>query len=129
MTDALGNPLAFILTPGQKHDCPQGEPLLSAVVLTESQASQVSAVLGDKGYDSSALVETIEGLGAEAVIPSRKNRKEPREHDRELYKERNKVECFFGRIKQYRRVATRYEKTARNYLAMVHLASAMVWLL
>ena len=66
---------------------------------------------------------------AAAVIPSKRNRVEPRAHDADLYKDRNKVECLIGRVKQYRRVATRYEKTARNYLAMLHLVSAMVWLL
>lgn len=87
------------------------------------------AVLADKGYDSDALVDYIASLGAQAVIPSRKRRRQAREIDRELYKDRNKVERFIGRIKHYRRVATRYEKTGRNYLAMLHLVSAMVWLL
>lgn len=117
------------LTPGQKHDCPQAEPLLDAVVVTESDAEAVEAVLADKGYDSAELVAHVEAMEAEAVIPSRKRRKQPREHDRELYKERNKVERFFGRIKHYRRIGTRYEKSGRNYLAMLHLVSAMVWLL
>lgn len=98
-------------------------------MLTEEDAEAVEAVLADKGYDSADLVARIEALEAEAVIPSRKNRKVPREHDRELYKERNKVERFFGRVKHYRRIATRYEKTGRNYLSMLHLVSAMVWLL
>ncbi len=127
--DALGNPLAFTLTGGQRNDITQAEPLLDAVVMSEEDAAAVRAVLADKGYDADRFVERIESLGAEAVIPSRKNRKAPREHDVELYKDRNKVERFFGRIKHYRRVATRYEKTARNYLAMLHLVSAMVWLL
>lgn len=87
------------------------------------------AVLADKGYDSDALLAYIASLGAQAVIPSRKNRRQQRAIDRELYKDRNKVERFFNRIKHYRRVATRYEKTGRNYLAMLHVVSAMVWLL
>lgn len=91
--------------------------------------SDLVAVLADKGYDSNALLAYIASLSAEAVIPSRKNRRQQREIDRELYKDRNKVERFFNRIKHYRRVATRYEKTGRNYLAMLHLVSAMVWLL
>lgn len=123
MCDALGNPLAFTLTPGQAGDCPQAVPLLEQV-----NAEEVEAVLGDRGYDSDALVAHIALMEAQAVIPSRKNRKVPREHDAELYKERNAVERFFNRIKHYRRVATRYEKTARNYLAMLHVVSAMVWL-
>lgn len=71
----------------------------------------------------------IASLEAEAVIPSKQNRLEQREISLELYKDRNKVERFINRIKHYRRVATRYEKTARNYLAMLHLVSTLVWLL
>ncbi len=71
----------------------------------------------------------IEAQEAEAVIPSKRNRKVQREIDLNLYKDRNKIERFFGRLKHYRRVATRYEKTARNYMAFVYLASTMIWLL
>ena len=85
-------------------------------------------VIGDKGYDSDALVKVIEASGAEAVIPPRKNRTDPRPYDPDRYKDRNLVERFWGRAKQYRRVATRYEKTARNFLAFVHLASIMILL-
>ena len=123
------------LTGGHRNDITQAEPLLASVVRTADDTEAIRAVLADKGYDSDSFVEQIEALGAEAVIPSRKNRTVAREHDVELYKDRNPppsaavVERFFGRIKHYRRVATRYEKTARNYLAMLHLVSAMVWLL
>lgn len=90
----------------------------------------MTAVLGDKGYDSGDLVAYIESVfEAEAVIPSRRNAKQPRKINRNLYKDRNKVERFIGRIKQYRRVATRYEKTACAYLSMVHVASILVLLL
>jgi transposase len=90
----------------------------------------VEAVLGDKGYDSKDLATHItEDFEAEVVIPSRKNAKEPREIDRELYKDRNKIERFIGRVKHYRRVATRYEKTARNYMSFLHVASIMTLLL
>ncbi len=117
------------LNGGQRHDITQAEPLLSAAALTVDDAEAIQAVLADKGYDANDFVDEIEALGAEAVIPSRKNRTVAREHDVELYKDRYKIECFFGRIKHYRRIATRYEKTARNYLALLHLASALVWLL
>lgn len=127
-SDALGNPLAVVLTPGQQHDCPLADVLLDEVLTTDEEVAAVKAVLADRGYDSKDLVMQIEDLDAKAVIPSRKNRKEPREHDAELYRERNKVERLIGRLKQYRRVATRYEKTARNYLAMVHVACSLVWL-
>ena len=121
--DALGNPLGFILTPGQAGDCPQAESLLRPY-----DQEEIKAVLADKGYDSGDLVAYIESFGAQAVIRSRKNSKAPREIDGAFYKERNKIECFFGRMKHFRRVATRYEKTAQNYMAFVHLASIMVLL-
>jgi len=127
--DALGNPLVFRVTPGQRHDITQAEPLLQACTLSEHERDAVKAVLGDKGYDSDALVKYIDSLEAKAVIPSRKSRKEEREYDQELYKERNKVERFFNRIKHYRRVATRYEKAVCNYESFLHVACIMIWLL
>jgi transposase len=85
-------------------------------------------VIADKGYDSTELVEGIEAGGAGAVIPPRSNRKEPRSYDEHLYEERNLVERFLNKVKHCRRVATRYEKTARNYLAFWQLASIVVLL-
>ena len=113
--DALGNPLAFRLTPGQRHEITQAEAL--------------RAVLGDRGYDSNTFIERAEGLGAEAVIPSKKNRTELRQIDRELYKDHNKVERFIGRVKHYRRVATRYDKSVLSYTSFLHVACIMTWLL
>lgn len=128
--DALGNPLAFRLLPGQRHEITQAEALLEEALRkkqlsTEVQRQELRAVLGDKGFDSSAFVAYVEGLGAEAVIPAKKNRNEPREIDRELYKDRNKVERFFGRIKHYRRLATRYDKSALSYASFLHVACIM----
>ncbi len=88
----------------------------------------LEVVIADKGYDSKAVVEAIEARGGEAVIPSLKNRAEPRDYDRERYKDRNLAERFWFKVKQYRRVATRYDKTARNFLAFVHVASIMILL-
>jgi transposase len=88
----------------------------------------IAVVIADKGYDSRAVVEGIESRGAEAVIPSLKNRKVQRDYDRERYRDRNLGERFWFKVKQYRRVATRYEKTARNFLAFVHVASIMILL-
>lgn len=118
--DALGNPVRLILTGGQVADVTQGAALVAGI--------EAGHVIADKGYDSNELVGTIEASGAKAVIPPRSNRKEKREYDRHLYKDRNLVERFINRVKQCRRIATRYEKTARNYLAFWHLASIIVLL-
>lgn len=87
------------------------------------------AVVGDKGYDSEAFAEFIRQRNAEVVIPSRRNAKTPREIDKNLYKDRNKVERLFGRMKHYRRIATRYDKTAVSYLSFVYVAASMILLL
>jgi len=116
----LGLPVRLSLTPGQAADVSQAPALLEGV--------SAAVVIGDKGYDSQALVDARNARGAEAVIPSRSNRKPPRRYDQERYRDRSLVERFWARVKQYRRVATRYEKTARNFLAFVHLTSIMVLL-
>jgi len=85
-------------------------------------------VLADRGYDSDDFVEVIESKGAVAVIPSRRGRKAPRVHDADLYKERNLVERLFQKLKQYRRIATRYERKAKHYLGTLQLAASMIWL-
>ena len=112
--------MRLILTGGQVADVTQGVPLIADI--------KAGHVIADKGYDSHDLVGSIESGGAEAVIPPRSNRKEKREYDRHLDKDRNLVERFINRVKQCRRIATRYEKTARNYLAFWHLASIIVLL-
>ena len=86
------------------------------------------AVIGDKGYDANALVARINATSAKAVIPPRSNRTEQRAYDRHLYKDRNLVERFFSRLKQFRRIATRYEKLARNFTSMLNLVCAYIWL-
>ncbi|WP_265414968.1 IS5 family transposase [Oceanisphaera profunda] len=118
--DALGNPVRLLLTLGLASEYDQAEALLDG--FTPSQ------VLADKGYDSDAFVESIQSVGAEAVIPSRRNRLEPRPLDRHVYKDRNLVERFFQKLKQFRRIATRYERLAKNYQSMLSLVSAVIWL-
>ena len=120
LVDALGNPVEFILTGGQEADVTQAGPLM--------EGHRAGAAIADKAYDSDAVVAAAKRQGAEAVIPSKKNRKVPRDYDEHLYKERKKVEWFISLLKQYRRVATRYEKTARNFLGFVHVASIMILL-
>ena len=112
--------MKFLLTPGQTHDVTQAASMIEGI--------NAEHVLMDKGYDSDELVTVVEKSGAKAVIPPRSNRKTPRDYDREVYRERNKIERLFARLKQCRRIATRYEKTARNFMAFLHLASAMIWL-
>jgi transposase len=118
--DGLGKPVKIILTPGQNHDVTQGPALIAN--------SEAKKKIADKAYDSDRFIEEIESTGAEAVIPPRNNRNEERSYDKEAYKERNVVERFINAIKQCRRVATRYEKTARNFLGIVQLASIFVLL-
>jgi putative transposase len=119
--DALGNPIKLTVTAGQVNDITQAETLI------EGQ-KKVDKVIADKAYDSDKLIEKIKEQGGEAVIPPKANRKHQREYDKHLDKERNLAERFMNRLKQNRRVATRYEKTARNYLAFAHLASIFILL-
>ena len=120
MVDALGNPVALSLTPGQAADITQAAPLLDAI--------QPSAFIGDKGYDSDALVEKLEKRGITPVIPPKANRKEQRETDFALYRERNLVERFFNTLKKYRGIATRYDKLANTFLTGVLLVCVILWL-
>lgn len=108
----------MILTAGQESDIGQADGLLAD--------HEPEAVVADKGYDKKALVDAIEARGAEAVIPTQKNRKEQRVVDPHLYRERNVVERFWARVKQFRRVATRYEKKAANFLAFAWVAALVV---
>jgi transposase len=108
------------LTAGQCHDAPQAEALI------EGYATQ--ALIADKGYDSGPLIDVIEASGVEAIIPPRSNRKEQREYDKHLYKERHLVECFINKIKHYRRVFSRFEKLSKNYLGFLSFVSALIWL-
>lgn len=122
ITDALGNPLDFVLTPGQVSDITQAEPLLE---LTPEGAE---FFVGDKGYDSDAFVAAILAKGLQVVIPPRSNRNEPRQCDWFVYKERHLIECFFNKIKHYRRVFSRFDKLARNYMSFIRFVSALIWL-
>ena len=116
-----GMPLKFTLTPSQDHDVTSAKTLLANL-----QPGQY--VLGDKAYDADWVREMIWEQGAIAVIPSKAGRKCPKKMDKEIYKERNRVERFFGRLKiSCRRIATRYEKKASNFLAMVKLGAIRIW--
>ena len=121
MVDALGNPLAFFLTAGQAHDL-QGAHLL----LPQMQAD---TLLADKAFDADErVIEPLLAAGKKLVIPPRSNRKLQRLYDKEMYKARHLMENFYCKLKQYRAIATRYDKTAINFLAGIHLAAAVIWL-
>jgi putative transposase len=105
-TDALGNPVRLLFGPGQRHDVTRSHELVDGF--------EPRAVIADKGYDADHLRGAIHDGGADAVIPSRSNRKAPRDYDKALYRERNLVERFFNKLKQFRRVATRYDKLLPN---------------
>jgi transposase len=118
--DALGYPLEFILTGGQESEINQAEALV--------QGGECSALLADKGYDSDAFRIYLKEKNIIPVIPGRSNRKEEILYDRDLYKERNVVERFFSRIKEFRRIATRYDKRATMFMGALILASIIIWL-
>ena len=86
------------------------------------------ALLADKGYDSDALVARLDERGIKPVIPSKANRREPRQTDFALYRERNLVERFFCKLKQYRAISTRYDKLANTFVAAVALVCILLWL-
>jgi transposase len=119
--DALGNPTGLHLTPGQTCDLEGADQLLPAIA--------ADTVIADKGYDADArVIEPLEKAGKTAVVPPKRNRRHSRFYDRHLYKARHLIENFFCKLKQFRAIATRYDKTARNFLAAVQLASITIWL-
>ena len=125
IVDETGLPIRFHLIPGQDHDAP-----VCRVLHDQLQPGQT--VLADKAYDADWIKNMIWEQGAIAVIPSKSNRIMPKEFDAELYKMRNLTERFFerffGRLKaSFRRIATRYEKTSGNFMAMIKLATVRLW--
>jgi transposase len=108
------------LTPGQQHESTVADALLAH--------AQGHALIGDTGYDAERIRRAARARGMKSVIPSNPTRAVIHRVDQRLYRIRYRIECFFHSLKRCRRIATRYEKTARNYLALVHLASALLWL-
>lgn len=120
LTDSLGLPLKFILTGGQVADISQAIPLLQGI--------KTDALLADKGYDADKLLAWAQAHQIEAVIPAKANRKEQRQCNWWLYKERHAVECMFGKLKHYRRIFSRFEKKMMNFMGMLTFAAALLWL-
>ena len=119
--DALGNPTGFWLSGGQASELAGADVLLPAIA--------APMVIADRGYDADARVLTpLREAGKVAVIPPKRNRKEQREYDRDHYQARHLIENFFCKLKQFRAIATRYDKTARNFLAAIHLVASIILL-
>jgi transposase len=118
--ESLGNAVRLLATEGQAGDSPQALPLLADL--------EPGKVLADTAYDSDATRAYCAQRGIEAVIPSHPNRTQELPLDKEMYRDRNKVERFFGRLKQYRRLATRYDKTVVSFLAFWHIGAMLDWL-
>ena len=118
VVDALGCLVRFVILPGQAHDLAGVPALLDGLPF--------AAFVGDKAFDADWLLDDLEGRGAEAVIPARKNRTDTRDHDREMYKWRHQIENLFARLKEFRAVATRYDKTDASFAAAIHLVAGVV---
>jgi transposase len=118
--DGLGNPLRFLLTAGQAHDSTQAKALIAGL--------DFERLIADKSYDFDELLDLLRQQEAEAVIPPRANRKQQREYDQHLYKERHLVECFINKIKQYRRIFTRFDKLASRFLGFLQFVGTLIWL-
>jgi len=121
MVDALGNPVGFFLTGGQAHDLAGADHLLPDM--------KADTLIADKAFDADERVlDPLAAAGKAAVIPPKANRRVARDYDRDLYKARHLIENFFARLKQFRAIATRYDKTDRNFLGAIHLVAAAIWL-
>lgn len=119
--DALGNPTGFHLTPGQAHDLEGADALLPGMT--------ADILIADKAFDADErVIEPLREAGKTIVIPSKSNRKVPRTYDEDLYKARHLIENFFARLKQFRAIATRYDKRAVHFLGGIYLAASMTWL-
>lgn len=119
--DALGYPTGFHLTPGQACDLDGADVLIGDIA--------ADILLADKGYDADARVlDRLAVAEIEPVIPPKANRKEPRDYDMALYKARHLIENFFEKLKHYRAIATRYDKTATAFLGAIHIAASIIWL-
>ena len=120
LADARGRLIAILLTGGEAHDCPVAKRLIR-------RTKPPKRMLGHKAYDSAELREQLDERGTKPIIPNRSNRTQPFSFSKRLYKLRWRIETAFNRLKDFRRIATRYDKLARNYLASVCLAAALVW--
>jgi transposase len=131
-TDGNGRPITFLLTVGERHEAVVFEALMEQGAVAGEGCGRPRLrpvrVVGDKGYSSGKIRSYLRRRGIRYTIPRKDNEKQRGKFDKALYRQRNRVERCFNRLKQFRRIATRYEKNAQNYLAMLTLASIMLWL-
>jgi transposase len=120
LTDTLGRPRVLLLAPGNQHDVTMAPELLRL-------AGPISRLIADKAYDTNKLRQLLAVQAIDAVIPSIARRKPLIAYDPIVYRQRNLIERMFGRLKDFRRVATRYDKLARNFLAGIALAATLTW--
>ena len=120
LVDSLGLPLKFILTSGQRNDITQAKALI--------EGRKGNFLLADKGYDSNDFIAAIKKTDATPVIPSRNNRVDQRFYDKDIYKERHNIECFFGKIKHFRGICSRFDKSAAVFMGFLHFVGALIWL-
>lgn len=118
--DDKGRPLVLLLTPGNVHDCKVAQQCIEALPPSAD-------LVADKGYDSQALREWLEQRGTRPVIPPRKNRKVQFDYDKTIYKQRNVIERMFCRLKDWRRIATRFDRNVKNFMGAVALAATVIW--
>ena len=118
LVDSLGNLISFRLMPGQRHD--------SQGVMALIEGKTFGAFLGDKAFDNDRLRAVLQARDAKAVIPPRRNRVIPIAHDREMYKWRHLIENFFCKLKEFKRIAMRCDKTDQSFTAMIYLAAAVI---
>lgn len=130
--DGKGKPITFVLTPGEAHDAPVFEQLMEQGAIKRAGRGRPrrlpGRIIADKGYSSGKIRTFLRKRGVAITIPRKSNERHRGRFDKELYKLRNMVERLFNRLKQYRRIATRYEKVAENYRAMLVVASILLWL-
>ncbi len=118
LTDALGNLVRFELMPGQRFDTVGVAPLIAGI--------EFGALLGDKAFDSNSIISELDQRGAKVVISQHPRRSQPREIDAEMYKWRHLIENFFGKLKEFKRIAMRACKTDQSFAAMIHLVAGVI---
>ena len=118
LTDALGNLVRFTLLPGQRHDTIGVAPLIEGIAF--------GALIADKAFDANWIIQAMDERGAAVVISPHPKRREPREIDRDLYTWRHLVENFFGKLKEFKRIAMRADKTDQSFAALIYLCAAVI---